>query len=84
MAPPTIAYNGNSGILMIAFSDYDNATGLWSLFYSIWDNAGSTWSNPEKVFNSTVQMTYPYLSADINSGNFFLSYYHALRLFGHQ
>ncbi len=75
MAPPTIAYNGNSGILMIAFSDYDNATGLWSLFYSIWDNAGSTWSNPEKVFNSTVQMTYPYLSADINSGNFFLSYY---------
>ncbi len=74
-APPTIAYNGNSGILMIVFSDYDNDTGLWSLFYSILDNASSTWSTPEKVFNNTVQMTYPYLSADINSGNFFLSYY---------
>ena len=72
---PTISYIENSNILMIVYSDFDNDSELWTLFYSIYNNEYSMWSTPQKVIENTSHMTYPYLTADINSGDFFLSFY---------
>ena len=74
MVPPTIAYNSLSGKTMLVFSDYDTNTQLWSLYYSESSDQGATWSSAEKVYENTRVATYPHLSADKNSGDFFLSF----------
>ena len=74
MSPPTLAYNSQSGKVMIVYSDYDLNSGLWSLFYSSKDNESSIWSTPVKVFNNTEQATYPHIVSDKNSGDFFISF----------
>ncbi|MBN2602312.1 MAG: hypothetical protein JXR87_09995, partial [Candidatus Marinimicrobia bacterium] len=70
ISTPSIAYNAESGKVMVVYSNYDSGTGLWSLYYA--DN--SDWTTLTKIFNSSEDAVFPHIVADVNSGDFFVSF----------
>lgn len=74
MSSPGIAYNSQSGNLMVVYADYNSGTELWGLYYSISEDDGGNWSTPALIFSNSVQATHPHIVADKNSGDFFISF----------
>ncbi len=70
ISTPSIAYNAESGKVMVVYSNYDSGTGLWSLYYT--DN--SDWTTLTKIFNNSEDAVFPHIVADVNSGDFFISF----------
>jgi len=74
ISPPVIAYNAQSGNLMIVFSDYDDQADRWCLYYSIKYSGIASWTSPVKVYENSIEAIYPTIVADKNSGDFFVSF----------
>ena len=71
---PAIAFHTSAGVILVVYSDYDESVELNRLYYSVSSDEGLSWSEPDLVYENTVDAIYPTLAVNTDDNCFYLSF----------